>query len=87
MTRTIPHSVIIESYLWEMSAADVVAGLNHFYGAKQLTVSKLQEIWELELESNTPLRLLGDRPAGGFPSGEEIALIAALVSKSHRVAA
>jgi hypothetical protein len=53
--------------------------LNNSYGA-HVTVTELKERWVKELEQNTPLRELGERPEKGFVSSEKVKIVKRLVS-------
>ncbi len=66
MSPPVPREAVIRSFFWPFSAEDIV-----FYfrscGCAPMTAADLRARWAELRETNTPMRVAGERPVGGFP--------------------
>lgn len=46
----------------------------------RLTGPQVEEIWAAEIETNLVMRMLGDRPARGFPADDRVTVAKRLVT-------
>lgn len=76
--KTVPTSAIINAYTRPGTSEEIAFCLNFHYRT-HISAKHVEDVWVKELETNTVLRQLGERPRKGFAPSDELTLVEKLV--------